>query len=86
MRKADNKPYAEIYDFVTLPRALDAVSGLTIEQAQRDLSLVKNELARIKEFGRLSMNSMESNDLIWNIQDAYHITEEIDNESERTVI
>lgn len=86
LRKADNKPYAEIYDFVTLPRALDAVSGLTIEQAQRDLSLVKNELARIKEFGRLSMNSMESNDLIWNIQDAYHITEEIDNESERTVI
>lgn len=86
LRKADNKPYAEIYDFVTLPRELDAVSGLTIEQAQRDLSLVKNELARIKEFGRLSMNSMESNDLIWNIQDAYHITEEIDNESERTVI
>lgn len=86
MRKADNKPYAEIYDFVTLPRELDAVSGLTIEQAQRDLSLVKNELARIKEFGRLSMNSMKSNDLIWNIQEAYHITEEVDNESERTVI
>lgn len=78
LRKAENKPFAEIYDFVTLPRELDSVSGLTTEQAQRDLSLVKNELARIKEFGRLSMNSMEANDLIWNIQEAYHI---IDDES-----
>ena len=78
LRKAENKPFAEIYDFVTLPRELDSVSGLTTEQAQRDLSLVKNELARIKEFGRLSMNSMEANDLIWGIQEAYHI---IDDES-----
>lgn len=83
LRKADNKPFAEIYDFVTLPRELDAVSGLTTEQAQRDLSLVKNELARIKEFGRLSMNSMQANNLIWDIQEAYHITE-YDEESERT--
>lgn len=78
LRKAENKPFAEIYDFVTLPRELDSVSGLTTEQAQRDLSLVKNELARIKEFGRLSMNSMEANDLVWDIQEAYHI---IDDES-----
>ena len=78
LRKAENKPFAEIYDFVTLPRELDSVSGLTTEQAKRDLSLVKNELARIKEFGRLSMNSMEANDLIWDIQEAYHI---IDDES-----
>jgi superfamily II DNA or RNA helicase len=83
LRKASNKPYAEIYDFVTLPRELDSVSGLTSEQAQRDLSLVKNELARIKEFGRLAMNSMEANDLIWEIQDAYHITEEVEDDSER---
>ena len=84
LRKANNKPFAEIYDFVTLPRELDSVSGLTTEQAQRDLSLVKNELARIKEFGRLSMNSMEANDLIWDIQEAYHITEDVDDDSERT--
>ena len=76
LRKADNKPYAEIYDFVTLPRELDSVSALTTEQAQRDLSLVKNELTRIKEFGRLSMNSMVANDLIWDIQEAYHIVDE----------
>ena len=76
LRKAPNKPYAVIYDFVTLPRPLDSVSSLTTEQAQRDLTLVKNELARIKEFGRLSQNSMDANNLIWDIQEAYHITDE----------
>ena len=78
LRKAPNKPYAVIYDFVTLPRPLDAVSSLTIEQAQRDLTLIKNELSRIKEFGRLSQNPMAANDLIWAIQDVYHITGDID--------
>ena len=76
LRKAPNKPFAEIYDFVTLPRHLASVASLTKEQAQRDLSLVKNELARIKEFGRLAQNSMEANNLIWDIQDVYHITDE----------
>ena len=75
LRKADNKPFAEIYDFVTLPRPLDSVSGLTIEQANRDKTLVKNELARIREFGRLALNSMLANNLIWDIQEAYHLNE-----------
>lgn len=75
LRKAPNKEYAIIYDFVTLPRPLDEVSSLTAEQAKRDLGLVRNELARIKEFGRLAQNSMEANQLIWDIQDAYNILE-----------
>ena len=75
LRKAPNKPFAEIYDFVTLPRPLDSVSGLTIEQANRDKTLVKNELARIKEFGRLAMNSMVANNLIWEIEETYHLDE-----------
>lgn len=76
LRKAPNKPYAIIYDFVTLPRPLDAVSSLTTNQAQRDLSLVRNELARLKEFGRLAQNSMEANQLIWDIQDTYNIIDD----------
>lgn len=82
LRKAPNKPFAEIYDFVTLPRPLDAVSGLTIEQANRDKTLVKNELARIKEFGRLAMNSMVANNLIWEIEEVYHLD---DSETEQEV-
>lgn len=76
LRKAKNKDIAEIYDFVTLPRPLDEVSSLTAEQAQRDKPLVRNELARIKEFGRLSENSMVSNALVWDIEEAYHLNEE----------
>jgi superfamily II DNA or RNA helicase len=82
LRKAPNKPFAEIYDFVTLPRPLDSVSGLTIEQANRDKTLVMNELARIKEFGRLAMNSMVANNLIWEIEEAYHLD---DTETEQEV-
>jgi superfamily II DNA or RNA helicase len=85
LRKARNKSFAEIYDFVTLPRELCSVSGLTADQARRDLGLVKNELIRIKEFGQLAMNPMEANDLIWNIQETYHIfDEDISNGKERS--
>jgi superfamily II DNA or RNA helicase len=77
LRKAPNKEFAEIFDFITLPRPLDSVSGLTSEQAQRDKTLVKNELARIKEFGRLAMNSMDANNLIWDIEEAYHLAEDV---------
>ncbi len=76
LRKAPNKDIAEIYDFVTLPRPLDEVSSLTEDQAQRDKALVKNEIARIKEFGRLAENSMMSNELIWDIKEAYHLTDD----------
>ena len=40
---------------------------------KRDLSLVKNELARVMEFGRLSMNSMDATKLIWEIFDCYNL-------------
>ena len=76
LRKAKGKNIAEIYDFVTLPRPLEEVSSLTIGQAQRDKTLVRNELSRIKEFGRLAENSMLANELIWDIEEAYHLDEE----------
>ena len=67
------KEFAEIFDFVTLPRPLDEVSGLTEDQMKRDLTLVKNELARVLEFGRLAMNSMEATQIIWEICDTYRL-------------
>lgn len=82
LRKAPGKEFAEIYDFVALPRPLDSVSAMTEDQAKRDMALVRNELARIKEFGRLSMNPMDAESLIWEIQDAYHITSDEPDEEE----
>ena len=75
LRKAAGKAYAEIYDFVTLPRPLDKVSGLTADQRKRDESLVKNELARMKEFGDLAMNSLDTSKLIWDIVNAYDLND-----------
>lgn len=76
------KEYAEIFDFVTLPRPLEEVSGLTKEQVKRDVSLVKNELVRVMEFGRLSMNSMEAQKLIWEICDCYELPYDLSEEEE----
>lgn len=75
------KVFAEIYDFVTLPRPLDEVPGLTEDQMKRDLSLVKNELARVMEFGRLAMNSMDATQLIWDICDCYNLPYDFTNEN-----
>ena len=75
LRKAPNKEFAEIYDFVTLPRPLDTVPGLTLDQAERDKTLVKKELRRIKEFGSLAMNSMRARELMLEIEDVYHIAD-----------
>lgn len=82
LRKAEGKEFAVLYDFVTLPRPLDEVSSLTEEQAQRDLSLIKNELRRVQEFGRagVALNPMEAYKLIWEIKDVYKI-DSIDEEN-----
>ena len=76
------KEFAEIFDFVTLPRPLEEVSGLTTEQMKRDISLVKNELTRVLEFGRLAMNSMEASQLVWDICDCYHLPYDLEDTEE----
>ena len=78
LRKAPNKRHAVIFDFVTLPRPLEDVSSLTVEQAKRDISLVRREVERLKEFGCLSQNPMDANILMWDIQDVYHISDEVE--------
>lgn len=69
------KKFAEIFDFITLPRPLAEVPGLTIEQKNRDLSLVKNELRRMEEFATLSDNPMEANGLMLDIVDTYDLND-----------
>ena len=73
LRKAPNKERAEIYDFITLPRPLDEISSLTEEQVARERSLVRNEVKRIKEFGRLSDNPLDAQQLIYNIENVFGI-------------
>ncbi|WP_044937804.1 DEAD/DEAH box helicase family protein [Pseudobutyrivibrio sp. LB2011] len=73
LRLAEKKEFAEIYDFITLPRPLDEVPMLTEEQMKRELSLVKNELCRAEEFARLAMNKVSAITVLDEIKEAYNI-------------
>ena len=85
LRLFPGKEYAVIYDFVTLPRPLDQVP-YGIEENNGDLSLVKNELRRMYEFGRLSRNEYEAVHLMEDIADAYSLYDFIEGLSEEESI
>lgn len=70
LRKAENKPYAVIYDFITLPTELCYVNYLS-DEARFDLSLIKKEINRMKEFGEISKNPSEADKLIKELSGIY---------------
>ena len=72
LRKSPNKKFAEIYDFVTFPHDLD--SGYVNEQtAYYELSLIKKEVERMKDFQKLAENSSEVDKLITKIENLYQL-------------
>lgn len=73
LRLAKDKPFAVIYDFVTLVKPLDEVNEFSADY-NCERALAKRELARIKEFGDISMNSRDADELINNIESSYRIT------------
>lgn len=75
LRRYPGKDHADIYDFVTLPRPLDEVVNSDFEQGKHELSLVKNELNRIVAFQELAFPSYETDCLVENIKEAYHLFE-----------
>ena len=82
LRLSPGKEYANIYDFITLPRDLELVPFLSEEEMKYDKALVKNELNRVLEFQRLAENSYDSTELIFKIKDAYNLYETEDGEDE----
>lgn len=70
LRKAENKPFATIFDFITLPMPLECVD-CTSENTRLDLSLVKKEIIRMKEFGEISRNPSDADKLINELSEAY---------------
>lgn len=76
LRKYPGKEFAIIYDFVTLPRPLDETANLTIEEISCEKSMVRNEVNRMTEFKRLALNRMESDKLIYDIIDTYHLNDD----------
>ena len=72
LRLAKNKPYAVIYDFITLTRPLDEVNPYSPDY-NCERSLAKRELLRVKEFGEIAKNSRDSDELISDIESTYAI-------------
>ena len=61
LRKADNKKYAKIYDFLCFPLINDKSS----KEHKMEKSLIENQLSRLLEFSEISLNS-EKNQLYIN--------------------
>lgn len=72
LRLAKDKPYAVIYDFVTLSRPLNEVNPYSVD-FKCERALARRELLRIKEFGEIAENARDSDDLINNLESAYGI-------------
>jgi superfamily II DNA or RNA helicase len=73
LRTASNKPYAIIYDFITLPRPTDSVTLFDCDEVSMDLSLVKKEIKRMKEFGYISKNPSDTDKMINSLVEAYNL-------------
>ena len=70
-RKFDGKDYAEIYDFITLPRPLSEASTMSSEALMSDIGLIKREMTRIKDFADTASNYTEIYDIIEKINSIY---------------
>ena len=70
LRLAENKPYAMIYDFITLPTPLEYVGG-DEGIMKLDKSLIKREIIRMREFGEISKNPAEADALVNELKEVY---------------
>jgi superfamily II DNA or RNA helicase len=75
LRLAKDKPYAVIYDFVTLASPMENVNPYAVD-FNSERALAKRELQRVIEFGEIALNSRDSDALIEEIMSVYQIEEE----------
>lgn len=73
LRLFKGKNYAVIYDFITLPFALDCVDQVDAETLESGKSLALREIIRMKDFASIAENPFDSDELIARIQSAYDI-------------
>lgn len=78
LRLYKGKEFAEIYDFITLPKDVGSAFSATESEIHMGLGLVKNELKRAFEFARLADNYVEANMKLDEIRDVYNITESLE--------
>lgn len=72
LRKAPNKPFATIYDFITLPRDID-VPMYGSDYLNSEYSLIRREYERMEDFAKLAENSSAVIKLQQKINDFYKL-------------
>ena len=80
LRRFPDKTCAVIFDFVTLPIALDHLDQFDADVINGVKSLASREIIRIKDFAEIAENPFESDALISDIQSAYNL--DIDREGD----
>lgn len=73
LRKYPGKNKAVIYDFITLPIAIDEVENYPPEVVKSTWGLVIREIERMKDFAGISENPWDVDSLINQIEDAYKL-------------
>lgn len=73
LRLSKNKPFAVIYDFITLTEPMENINSNSPDFAC-EKALARKELQRIKEFGRIAKNTRDSDELIEQIEYTFKIT------------
>lgn len=73
LRKSPGKKYAEIFDFITLPRPLEEVQYCSPQECQYDLSLVRKEFTRMVDFSETAKNPSDIDSIRDAILDAYQV-------------
>ncbi len=71
LRLAKGKNFAEIYDFITLPRNINERANVSEEELKGDLGLIRREMARINEFAEESLNYSSSQEIYDKINSVY---------------
>lgn len=81
LRKYEGKEYAEIFDFITLPRKLEDVKYLSPEEKKYDLSLVRREFERMLDFADTAQNPSSIEILKSDIESVYKMEKTIVDEN-----
>jgi superfamily II DNA or RNA helicase len=75
LRKFPGKHHAIIYDFVTLPSSPLDIAYFTYKgEFKEDLSLIKREMTRMRDFAAVAENPAETDRLLVEIEEAYGLT------------
>ena len=82
LRKYPGKNHATIFDFITLPIALDELGQYDTSVIESVKSLAKREIIRMKDFAEIAENPFDSDKLINEIQRSYGIDFDINEEEE----